>query len=146
MSDQEIMPVFKVLRIVRDAQSTRGAQRALLFALAMRCQPAKKFISWPSYRQLAEDTMLDEVTLKRAAKKLEDSKLIRRQVRRNRSNIFFLNVALLQEQARDVKAAKEKVRVADIEEIDFFPQPAVGPDESVDEYEPDNTWNQGGVQ
>ena len=105
----DVMPVFGVIRLVRDAQSTRNAERELMYALAMRCNPAKKFMSWPSYRMLASDTMLDQATLKRAAKRLEDQQLIKRVVRANRSNVFYLNVALLQQQAADVKAA-EKVR------------------------------------
>jgi DNA-binding MarR family transcriptional regulator len=106
----DVMPVFRVLRFIRDARSTKKADRALLMALGMRCQPAKKFISWPSYKQLALDTGLDEVTLKRAAKRLEDAKLIKRTVRPNRSNCFYLNVALLQQQAAAVKAADDAAR------------------------------------
>ena len=86
---EQKMPVFAVLRLVRDARSTRNAERQLLDALAMRCQPAKKFLSWPSYRQLALDTQLDEITLKRAAKRLEDKRLIKRVIRQNRSNCFY---------------------------------------------------------
>jgi DNA-binding MarR family transcriptional regulator len=111
-----VMSVFAVLRLIRDARSTRNADRALLMALGLRCQPAKKFLCWPSYRQLALDTQLDEVTLKRAAKRLEDAGLIKRVVRQNRSNAFFLNISLLQDQAAAVKAADEEAKKAAFED------------------------------
>ena len=76
---------FTLLLAVRDSQSTRGSARALLEALVLRAAPKNANACWPSYRQLAEDTMLDEATLKRAAKTLEDAGLIRRLVRRQRS-------------------------------------------------------------
>ena len=127
----EVMPVFKLLRLVRDARSTRNADRALLFALAMRCQPAKKFLSWPSYRQLALDTQLDEVTLKRAAKRLEDAGLLKRVVRANRSNCFFLNVELLQQQAAAIKEAEDAAKNNDDLESPFA-QPVI---DGQDDYE-----------
>jgi DNA-binding MarR family transcriptional regulator len=100
------MPIIGVLWLVRDARSTKGSQRELLYALALRTNPAKKFLCFPSYAQLAEDTQLDSATLKRAAKALEDKQLIKRVIRRNRSNVYFLNIPLLQEQAALAKAAK----------------------------------------
>ena len=122
MSD--VMPVFAVLRLIRDARSTKNADRALLMALGLRCRPAEGFECWPSYRQLAQDTQLDEVTLKRAAKRLEDAKLIKRAIRQNRSNTFYLNIPLLQEQAVAVKAAEEAAKKADHHDDDSpFAQP-----------------------
>ncbi len=56
----------------------KGAQWEMLYALALRRNPNKKFICFPSYSQLAEDTQLDPATLKRAAKALEDKHLIKR--------------------------------------------------------------------
>lgn len=121
MSKPSVMSVFELLRLVRDARSTRNAPRELLYALALRCRPHEKFIAWPSYVQLAKDTLLDEVTLKRAAKKLEDAKLIKRVVRRNRSNCFYINAALLQEQAAAVKSADEAAKnvIEDVDEAPF---------------------------
>lgn len=100
------MPIFKVLRLIRDARSTKHADRALLNALALRCNPHKRFVCWPSYRQLALDTLLDGVTLQRAARRLEDAGLIKRTVRANRSNLFFLNIPKLVEQAEAEKKAE----------------------------------------
>jgi DNA-binding MarR family transcriptional regulator len=121
----EVMPVFRVLRYIRDARSTQKAERALLLALGMRCQPAKKFIAWPSYRQLALDTCLDEVTLKRAAKKLEDANLIKRTIRPNRSNCFYINVPLLQQQAAAVKAAEDAAKGTSGDEGSPFGDPVL---------------------
>lgn len=143
-----ILPVFSVLRLVRDARSTTNAPRELLYALALRCQPAKNFISWPSYCQLAKDTQLNEITLKRAAKTLEDAKLIRRVVRANRSNCFFINVALLQEQAAEVKATDEAEKLASASDESPFDEPvqpeAPSNDRDVDDGE--DEWNQGGAR
>ena len=96
-----------LLWLIRDARSTKGAARHLLMALALRCNPKQRYSCWPSYSMLAQDTQLDEVTLKRAAAKLEDAKLIHRVVRKNRSNRWYINVALLQQQANAVMAAKK---------------------------------------
>lgn len=112
MSKHKPLPLFTLLRIIRDAHSTRDAQRELLMALAMRCNPSKGYICWPSYAQLAEDTMLNQETLKRAAKKLEETKLIRRRKRPNHSNIFFINAPLLIQQAEERKEEKETAKRA----------------------------------
>ena len=106
MSDT--VTVFGLLRHIRDAASTQKAERAVLNALALRCNPAKKFICWPSFATLAEDTLLDIVTVKRTIKKLVDAKLISRTVRPNRSNIYFLNFPLLVQQVADKQAAAKK--------------------------------------
>ena len=80
-------------------------------ALALRCNPKKRYSCWPSYRQLALDTGLHEVTLKAAAADLEEANLVKRVTRRNRSNIFFLNIAKLEEQADAVRKAEAEARV-----------------------------------
>jgi hypothetical protein len=108
--ETNFMSHFELLRLIRDSRSTKNADRELLHALALRSDPKKSFISWPSYRQLALDTQLDEVTLRRAAKRLESARLIRRVVRANRSNCFLLNVPLLQEQAAEAKAAEDAAK------------------------------------
>jgi DNA-binding MarR family transcriptional regulator len=150
MSESAVMPVFRVLRLVRDARSTRNAQRELLYALAMRCQPAKKFICWPSYAQLAKDTLLDVTTLKRAAKRLEDAELIKRVVRPNRSNCFYLNVPLLQEQAAAIKAAEDAAKLV-VEEDDEAPfgDPVIDDARSRDVADSEGDgedWNRGGTR
>jgi hypothetical protein len=132
------MPIFKVLRLIRDARSTKHADRALLNALALRCDPRKKFACWPSYRQLALDTLLDEVTLQRAARRLEDAGLIKRTIRANRSNLFFLNIPKLIEQADSVK--KAEARDADPCESPFE-QPTL--DDTEDDNNGDDNWYEG---
>src|SRR5580698_5020947 len=121
MSDT--MSNFELLRLIRDARSTRNADRELLFALGLRADPKKKFSCFPSYRQLALDTQLDEVTLKRAARRLEQAELIKRSIRANRSNLFFLNVPKLQEQK--AKAEKEGAKAAAFDEVSPFGEPSI---------------------
>lgn len=126
MTQHKHMPIFEVLRLVRDARSTKKADRELLVALALRCDPTKHFIAWPSYAPLALDTLLDQATLKRAAKRLEDAGLIKRVVRTNRSNHFFINVPLLQEQAAQVKAGDaSKIQTGEGIEASPFEAPAL---------------------
>jgi hypothetical protein len=102
MSDA--MPIFRLMRLIRDARSTRNADRDLLYALALRCKPEKKFSCWPSYRQLSLDTMLDEITFRREAKRPEESGLIKHSIRPNRSNLFFINVPKLLDQVEEIEA------------------------------------------
>ena len=131
--------------LIRDACSTKGAQRELLYALGLRCNPAKKFLCFPSYAQLAEDTQLDPATLKKAAKVLEDNRLIKRVIRKNRSNVFFINVPLLQEQAAIAKASK----LAALEEMDSpFDDPQVPEDrdDNDEDVDVDDSWNVGGAR
>jgi DNA-binding MarR family transcriptional regulator len=98
-SSKPAVSLLKVLLLVRNARSTEKAERALLIAIALRCKPKDNWRCWPSYEMLAKDTLLSESALKMAAKKLEKVGLIRRVVRHNRSNVFIMNVDLLQEQA-----------------------------------------------
>lgn len=102
----------------RDAQSTKGAEREVLYALILRCSSQKKYSCFPSYQQLAEDTGLNIKTVKRAAKKLEDAGIIKRLVRRNRSNIFQVQVGVLQKQAFERLAAKKAEKEALVKELD----------------------------
>ena len=81
-----------ILRAIRDARTTRGSERELLYALVLRINPSKGMHCWPSYSLLGRDTQLDVTTLKRAAKSLEQKGFIKRRIRKNRSNIFFVNV------------------------------------------------------
>jgi len=72
---------------VRDGRATTGARRLLLDAIVLRANP-KEWTCFPSYARLAVDTGLNEATLRRAAKELEDAGLIKRRIRLNRSNVF----------------------------------------------------------
>ena len=139
----EVMPVFAVLRLIRDARSTKNADRALLMALGLRCKPAEGFKCWPSYRQLAQDTLLDEVTLKRAAKRLEDAKLIKRLIRQNRSNTFYLNIPLLQQQVAAIKDEEEAKKAANDDESPFAQPANVSRDDENDNDVDNDGWARG---
>ena len=117
-TESEPMPLFRLLLLIRDSRSTRNAERELLMALALRCNPAKNYVCWPSYSMLAKDTQLNEATLQRAAKKLEAAGLIQRLIRPNSSNRFFLNVARLQQQAAEIKAAEAMAKAASPESME----------------------------
>jgi hypothetical protein len=111
-NNNKLTGMLTIMGAVRDAQTTRGAQRELLMALCLRANPKRKYSCFPSYATLAEDTQLHVVTLKRAAGELESAGLIKRFTRVNKSNVFLLNIALILEQARKMKEEKaEKKRL-----------------------------------
>ena len=110
LSKDSIIPLISLLWLIRDARSTKGAERQLLDALAMRCNPKQGYSCFPSYALLAKGTGLSIISLKRAAAALEKAGKIRRRTRQNKSNIFFLNIALLQEEAAAQKAADQAER------------------------------------
>jgi DNA-binding transcriptional regulator YhcF (GntR family) len=96
---QQPMALIKILWSIRDSGIVRNSERQLLDALAMRCRPKEGYKCWPSYRQVARHTSCNVGTLKKAAAALEEKNLIRRTVRRNRSNYFYINIVMLVEQA-----------------------------------------------
>lgn len=132
---------------IRDSRKTtkvKGAERALFEAIGLRCNPKTYFSCFPSYRLLAADTGYDESTLRKKAKVLVAKHLIGRKVRKNRSNIFTLNIKLLWKLARAEKAATEEAESAakfaayQDESVDQFAQddvvdPGSGPDEGTPE-------------
>ena len=104
-----------LLWMARDAGNTQAADRALLYSLILRSNVNKQYSCFPSYSQSAEDTGLHLVTCKKAARKLERLNLISRKGRGSRSNIFFINVGLLEQlagAAREKKSAERAVRKA----------------------------------
>jgi hypothetical protein len=123
MSKRKSMSLFSVLLAIRDARSTRGAQRELLIALGLRCQPELRFVCWPSYEQLAKDTQLKIVTLKKAARALEEAGYISRAIRPHRSNKFFINMGKILAEAEVNRQADAEIRavnkVAQAEESPF---------------------------
>lgn len=121
MQNPDTLPsAFKVLLMARDAKSTKGADRQVLNALIMRAKPEKKYSCYPAYELLAEDTNLNIKTVKRAAQDLEKAGLIRRRIRHNQSNLFFINVRRLQEQVAEREAEEAARKKASEEEFDGF--------------------------
>jgi DNA-binding MarR family transcriptional regulator len=112
MSKSKSMSLFSVLLAIRDARSTRGAQREFLIALGLRCKPEQRFVCWPSYEQLAKDTQLKIVTLKKAARGLEEAGYISRTIRPHRSNKFFINMGKIVAEAEANREAEAEARAA----------------------------------
>lgn len=108
MGQKEHYHTMELALMVRDSRTTKGAQRSLLMALALRANPKKGYSCWPSYRRLADDTQYDEVTLRRAAKTLEDLGLIRRKQRSMRSNLFILNTERMAQHKHEADAARRR--------------------------------------
>jgi hypothetical protein len=125
----------QLVRLVRDAGSTRNAMREVLYALALRANPKRGYICWPSYAQLALDTCLNEDTVRRATVALDKENLVRRVYRANRSNCFYINVQLLQEQA---DARKEQLAQRTITQDP--PNPFATPDAADAPDASDNSW------
>ncbi len=115
MTKPKELPLISIMWAIRDSRCTRNAERQLLDALAMRCNPSKGYTCWPSYEMLGLDTGCNPATLKKAALALEKMGLIHRRVRRNRSNIYTVHVAKILQQAeiqRAVDKAKKDALVA----------------------------------
>ncbi len=104
--------LFQVLLNVRDARSTTGSQRELLYALAFRCKPHELYSCFPSYAVLAKDTGLTIQSLRRAAQKLEKAGLISRKQRGYYTNLFHINARLLAAQAAEQRELDRKERHA----------------------------------
>jgi len=102
----------QLVLMVRDSRSTKGAQRQLLMAIAIRANAKVKYSCFPSYAQLADDAQMDQVTLRRAAAALEAKGLIKRRRRTNRSNLFFLQVLVLEGHAAEARAARTQEKQA----------------------------------
>ncbi len=131
---------ISVPRLVRDARSTKHSERIVLIALALRVNAEKGFSCFPSYALLAKDTLLDQKTVQRAVASLEAKDLVKRRERAYSSNIFFLNVGLLQEQAAAVKAADElEKKLAENDSESPFAAPTIteGDNEGVDSEDDD---------
>jgi DNA-binding transcriptional MocR family regulator len=127
-SKKSTMSLASVLWTIRDAQSTRGADRELLYALALRCAPDKRFVCYPSYDKLSKDTKLNVVTLKRAAARLEAAGYISRTIRPNHSNLFYLNMGKLKAEAAVVRAADAEAKKAKLQ-AELVAAPFPFPDE-----------------
>ena len=91
----------RLLRLIRDARSTKAAGRALLTALAMRMDAGLTCRSSATYEKLAQDTQCDTKTLQRTVKALCEEGLLAQVVRPTRSNVFYINVTLLEQQKEE---------------------------------------------
>jgi Helix-turn-helix domain len=111
MYETKTMSNFEVLRFIRDARSTKGADRAVLNALALRANPNARYSCYPSLQTIADDTMLSVRQVQRALPKLRQANLITYKKRDYKSNYYWINVAELSSQAgknqREVEATPE---------------------------------------
>jgi hypothetical protein len=108
---KQSMNTWEILNDARDSRLTKGAQQSLLYHLIMRSDPKKQYSCFPAYELLCLDTGLDMTTLKRAARELERKELVIRQVRPNRSNVWYINVAKLQEVAAADRASRKEAKL-----------------------------------
>jgi len=119
-STDNFMQVLTALGHIRDAGSTKGADRLVLIALLSRCANDGLFKCFPSYALLAYDAQVNIQTAKRSVRNLVQAGIVRRKVRRNQSNFFFINVSLLKEQAETALAETRRRREQeDADEDDF---------------------------
>lgn len=107
------MTNWELIKVIRDANVVRGAQRHVLFAVAIRANTKKNFTCFPSYAQLAWDSSLGDTQLRIAVRGLEKAGWIRRQPRTRTTNLFFVNVPALLKRANEnqdkAKPTKEDV-------------------------------------
>ncbi|MDE1156360.1 MAG: helix-turn-helix domain-containing protein [Acidobacteriaceae bacterium] len=105
---QKKLTTLDILRDARNSGLFRKAAQSLYYHLALRADQSKQYSTYVGYPTLCADTGLDAKTLQKAAAELEDQGLIRRVVRPNHSNIWFLNVTA-------VRDAVERIRENDVE-------------------------------
>jgi hypothetical protein len=106
---------WDLLEIVRDANVVKGAERHVLFALCMRANTKKNFTCFPSYAQIVEDSSVGLSQVKVAVRELAKAGWIRRQIRPNTSNLFFIDVPALKAAAEERRLT---LRKGQLEETD----------------------------
>jgi hypothetical protein len=96
----QLLPIFTVLRHARDSRLTdKNSELILLYGLILRCDPKKEYSTFVGYDQLCLDTGCNRKTVQTAAGGLEQKGLIKRRLRHNQSNLWFVNVPQLKDAA-----------------------------------------------
>jgi hypothetical protein len=98
MAIREIMelPVVGVLHLIRDSRSTRGQQRLVLDAIALRLDAEQGNLFWcGDIPLLAGDTELDKRDVRRAIQKLGERYLLLRATLGPSTNYYSINTELL---------------------------------------------------
>jgi DNA-binding MarR family transcriptional regulator len=109
--EKDKLSVLDVAWDARDSHlAAKGGEATLLLMLALRTDPKKKYSCFPGYGQLKEDSGLNIKTLKAAAAALEKKNLVKRVVRPNHSNLWYINVKLLHETAEKNRAADKRAK------------------------------------
>lgn len=104
----------------RDAHITTKAEQSLLYHLIMRCDPRKNYSCYPRYAQLCLDTGLEQKTLQRAAAWLEKEGYMRRVIRPEQSNLWFVDAVRIHTLAVE-KRVEEKREKEEREKCPFAP-------------------------
>lgn len=143
-----VISITTALRAIRDSRSTKHADRAVLIALILRCRPKEGYKCWPSYDTLADDCQLDPATVKRAAKHLIQAKLVLIRHRRNKSNMFYVNVPKLVVDAETMQAQLKVLRDAQkmVDGDDQDPFSSVSGETAPEDQDNDASWITGGAQ
>lgn len=121
MKEKTHLTFLDLLKDSRDSHLVTKAEAMLLLMLILRCDPEKSYSCYPGYELLTEDTGLNMKTLKAAAAGLESKTLVKRRVRPNHSNTWFINAKLLHETAEVNRAAKAAERTEDFDDCPFEP-------------------------
>jgi hypothetical protein len=90
------LPIFSILRFARDSHLVRNSELVLLYTLILRCDPLKGYSTFVSYDRLSQDTGSNPKTIQAAARGLETKGIITRRVRPKTTNLWFINVPMLQ--------------------------------------------------
>lgn len=126
--ESDLPTILKLLTMARDLEGPKGAARLLLLMLILRAAREHNYSCFPSYGLLASDCNCNMKTLKLAAAELEKLGLIKRVIRRNRSNKFFINVELIMSlsAAHRAERAAEKEAVHEGVTFSFIPTSGTG--------------------
>jgi DNA-binding MarR family transcriptional regulator len=109
MSKKRKLSSLEVLCMVRDARQVFKVQKAVLYELILRSSAKSGWGCWPSYETICEDAGYKQSAVLTAVRELEAANLITRQSRPHQSNRYYINVALIQQQAEEARATREVV-------------------------------------
>jgi Helix-turn-helix domain len=104
---------------LRDSRLAKGTDRAVLYTLNSRVRPEDRYSCFLSLDSIANDAGLNVKTVKRSIDRLAEANLLQKVQRFDNSNVYYLNVARMQDEAE-----KNRARVAaekEQEECAFAP-------------------------
>lgn len=87
--------------LVDNIGNMKGSEKFVLNFLCRKANPQKNYSSWYSVSEMARICCLSEMSIKNATKKLSDMRLITKQLRKDSSSIYTVNLGRIVELGED---------------------------------------------
>jgi DNA-binding MarR family transcriptional regulator len=107
---------------LRDSRLAKGTDLVVLYTLNSRVRAEDRYSCFPSLDSIADDAGLNVKTVKRSIDRLEKASLLQKVQRFDNSNVYYLNTALMQDEAEKNRA---KTTANKLEEECMFALPRV---------------------